>query len=326
LPEGESFGKVRFVTEQEINGDSSVKVAYNYFHYTDPPEAVHASNIISDEGIIATFPDAQFLELSKIDGFDTKILVHKNGGQIPVTTEVYDLPSLAQVHVFDGYINRISLENSGEKYYSIDALTATLNLFNADYSSWKEILLPVPNGNSIEKIHSISETKLVADSLVEVAYTYITSLSSADTTYESAIANEIGNVYLIIPEAREVVISEIEGAENKLIAKLGYDSAESGPMVLGSKVFGIDNTMATAEFVADEIILYPNPAASVINISHTNGIAKAEIYTMTGTLAKQFNDKFSSGMNVEDLADGFYILRLIDNSGGSSSHKVTIVH
>lgn len=73
-----------------------------------------------------------------------------------------------------------------------------------------------------------------------------------------------------------------------------------------------------------KISLYPNPATDVVRIDDNNGAVYKEIliFDMTGRLVKQYS--FSKELNINDLCNGVYFLRLVDENGSTKTSKLLI--
>ncbi len=120
---------------------------------------------------------------------------------------------------YDGSVERVYLEFSGEKYFYLDAESKQVKLYHSDHSPWKTIDLPCPEEAVIWFIDHLSEGKINSDSKVEIMYSFYIE-NGNDQTYEERIINEDGSILLSIPNGYFVEFSEIAGAENKLVAYL----------------------------------------------------------------------------------------------------------
>ncbi len=121
----------------------------------------------------------------------------------------------------EGYITRIKLENSGEKYYLFNYETKEVVFYNNNHTVWKRILLPIvnvpsPYFSSVNITH-ISENKINPDSNIEIVYT---NTYSNETGFyaESRVISENGTTLLTVLDSSRLYFSEINGGPNKLIA------------------------------------------------------------------------------------------------------------
>jgi Secretion system C-terminal sorting domain len=73
-----------------------------------------------------------------------------------------------------------------------------------------------------------------------------------------------------------------------------------------------NNNLAVNHFQEDHsIVIYPNPASSVLNLNNTSGltISSIAIYAVNGTLVKQLTA--SSAIPVADLQSGLYFVKIV---------------
>src|SRR5690606_31535185 len=95
-----------------------------------------------------------------------------------------------------------------------------------------------------------------------------------------------------------------------------------------SKKFTLwDPNLSVDELAIDEVKLYPNPTASILNIEFSiTDIEKVkfDIFDLNGrlikTVSKENSNKINLQINVEDLQTGTYIL-VINTGKYNSSHK-----
>jgi len=71
-----------------------------------------------------------------------------------------------------------------------------------------------------------------------------------------------------------------------------------------------------------KIGMYPNPANTTLNIKTAENIVKAEVYSVVGSLVLQQTGAIES-INVAELTQGIYVLRLTADSGKQASKKFT---
>jgi hypothetical protein len=78
------------------------------------------------------------------------------------------------------------------------------------------------------------------------------------------------------------------------------------------KVAGETTEVSTANSLEEQIVLYPNPTADLLYIKTAASVEAFEIVDMTGRLLRNGTD-VTQGINVSDLAQGSYILKLTVN-------------
>ncbi|NUM31402.1 MAG: aryl-sulfate sulfotransferase [Bacteroidetes bacterium] len=88
--------------------------------------------------------------------------------------------------------------------------------------------------------------------------------------------------------------------------------------------FEKSNTSELNQVKNYELLVYPNPAQNTINISKPENliISKITIIDFTGKIV--YEDKFNSIVNIENLKQGFYSLKLISDNN-SINFKINII-
>ena len=72
--------------------------------------------------------------------------------------------------------------------------------------------------------------------------------------------------------------------------------------------------------------IYPNPADNFIHIAASNDIKNVVIYDISGKPVKTFNNINITevNLNIENLTDGFYMIKINDSKGGESTQKLIV--
>ena len=87
----------------------------------------------------------------------------------------------------------------------------------------------------------------------------------------------------------------------------------------------VSSTASVNDFSISNIKLYPNPAKDILTIQTTNGIkiASVEVFDILG---KQIikSELQNNTLNVSELTQGMYIVKMISEEGNSISQKVVI--
>ncbi|WP_426430774.1 PQQ-dependent sugar dehydrogenase [Winogradskyella sp. HB-48] len=101
---------------------------------------------------------------------------------------------------------------------------------------------------------------------------------------------------------------------------------------LGGSIFKVtDSLLSIDENTQNSILIYPNPANTILNIDFHNGAINEstiiEVYDTQGKLTmsilKDNNDTFTS-INISDLKSGFYILKIKSEDGKKITQKFVI--
>lgn len=212
------------ISETEINPDSNIEIVFGHYNHT---EAYYECKVIDDQGnVLLTVPNAYSLNVDKHPGLPNK-LISRNTTPVPIS-KVYSLPGLSLENTYiNGEINRIKLENSGEKYYVLDKSIGLASVYNTDHTLWKTINMPKPVDATFSQqgINFISENRINTDASLEIGYTYYSG-SGSSYTYEGKIINESNDVLLTLPNVSDMRIDIIDGMADKLISSVvHYDSS-----------------------------------------------------------------------------------------------------
>ena len=180
------------------------------------------------------------------------------------------------------------------------------------------------------------------------------SLEHAQTTYITANNNSLsatssGNIFAQVPTFSN--INNVKGADNKYFTSDdGLASASSSACkntglnseipvsitkditsanrILSTTVdmgaYEIDGLLSNSNFALnDKFKVYPNPSKSILNIEMTSFLnAKTTVYDLNGRLLiSQEIDQENSKINISDLANGIYLLK-IDTENGSVTKQI----
>ncbi|NHM06668.1 T9SS type A sorting domain-containing protein [Flavobacterium sp. CYK-4] len=78
----------------------------------------------------------------------------------------------------------------------------------------------------------------------------------------------------------------------------------------------------TFELVGNDVVVYPNPVTDSFKISHPEAIQAIDIYDLKGAMVKTVSTDFQQAIDVSDLPQGLYLLRVKPISGDVSFAKV----
>ena len=73
---------------------------------------------------------------------------------------------------------------------------------------------------------------------------------------------------------------------------------------------------------ASVVLIYPNPAVDVINVSSSSAIVNVEVYNINGAKQKQVTGEDIKQINISELAKGLYIIKTTDVNGKTLLTKV----
>ena len=83
-------------------------------------------------------------------------------------------------------------------------------------------------------------------------------------------------------------------------------------------------TPTAAEVITNhkDISVYPNPAKNQITVAHPDGCERVEFFNLLGASVKVVVDVTNSPIDISDLNNGVYLLRITPNSGSTQVKKI----
>ena len=323
-PDGYSISNIDILSENQLNSDNLIEIGYSC--QNDVEQQSRIANENGETLLIATNPGN--FAVSAIDGLPNKLMVYYMPGDIPDETsrrtDVYTIPTFNLEHTYQRYVNRVKLENSGEKYHAsnYDYVTTDITIYNSDHTLWKSVATPVQGfGETIENVF-ISETKIDSDDALELIYT-ISSNTLNGGHYFGYIVKDNGNVILDFPGAYDIIFDEFTGLESKLMV-YSQDGPSFDQLFYTTSVYRLDPTFSSTDFDKSHISISPNPSSSNIILGSSNIIVEAKIYNLVGREVKQIREKNISSINMQDLPIGAYLLELTDTQNQKFIHKVVV--
>lgn len=218
VPDGYTLFAWPHISEGIINSDANLEIAFIYILDNAQIQVPH-SRIVSETGTILKEDNFVRYSFSELAGLDTKLFYTSHpGGEFTICS----LSGLIPEFTFPRQLNRIKLEISGEKYYSFNPATQSVEFLNADYSIWKNVPIESPVGNTYISIQFVSETAINPDDTLEICY-----ISSTDCL----IINELGDNLLNVPGAYAAKLDRIEGLSDKLMVKVADNGGNWGETI-----------------------------------------------------------------------------------------------
>jgi len=80
------------------------------------------------------------------------------------------------------------------------------------------------------------------------------------------------------------------------------------------------NTLAVSDVNKKSVSIYPNPTTEVLNLNVNAKVNSADIYDLSGKLVRNVTVASDNKVNVKDLRNGTYVLK-VNTEAGSTSHK-----
>ncbi len=323
-PDGYSISNIDILSENQLNSDNLIEVGYSC--QNDVEQQSRIANENGETLLIAANPGN--FAVSVIDGPPNKLMAYYMPGDIPDETsrrtDVYTIPAFNLEHTYQQYVNRVKLENSGEKYHAsnYDYVTTDITIYNSDHTLWKTVATPVQGfGETIENVF-ISETKIDPDDALELVYT-ISSNTLDGGHYYGYIVKDSGTVILDLPGAYDIWLSEFPSLATKLMV-YSQDGPSFDQLYYTTTVYHFDPAFSVNEFDKSNVSVAPNPSSSYITLTSTNSIVEAKIYNMLGGEVKHINDQNLTKIDVENLPSGIYLLDLVDANNQKSAHKIIV--
>ena len=220
--------------------------------------------------ILLSVPDCRNLVVDQQEGLPVKI--------ISATGGVYSVPDLLPEHNYtEGNITRVKLDSSGEKYYALEGINNLVNVYNADHSLWKVIVLTTPDA-SVTNISLFGENQINTDNLIEVGFT------SGDN---SKIINENGGVILTVDNCFDFRISKIIGLPDKILADKTVEI--TGPWASETEVFSVPGFNSEHIYEGRTIrVMLENSGEKYYTTDGTTNTTDATIYYSDHTPWKTF--------------------------------------
>ena len=97
-------------------------------------------------------------------------------------------------------------------------------------------------------------------------------------------------------------------------ARIYNTAVDMGVYEFGSATLGIDSNT----FEMNNVIIYPNPTSSFLQIQMNGVIKYATIYSLLGTKVKEVK---TNTINVSSLKSGIYLIRVTNENGQSFSKR-----
>ncbi len=323
-PTDAKYSEIGIISETQINTDALLEIGYSYYTL-EGSIANYVGKLINENNLeLLSIPKARILIVNVIEGLEKKLIATLNNASVNTSfsTNIYQIPSLTLEKAYESEVTRVKLENSGEKYYtSYELFSNQAKIYNSNHTLWKTIELPLPSDElyKITTINSLSENKIDSDALVELSYSYVLA-GLLEPIYQSRVTNENGKILITVNGINGLFLNEINNLNTKLIGNT-YNPYDGG---YTSVVCSIGNLKTNAFIHNLQVIISPNPAKSIINISSlVFPIKEVAIYNMVGALVKKEVAQNCTKIDVEKLPKGIYILYISVNDT-VESHQVII--
>ena len=319
------YSSISFVADNEIGNTNLIKIGY-LFSAINGNQSTYSGNIVEENGQnLLSIPNTISFFLSKLNGLNKIITTDLNTNtNYLYKSNVYNAANLSLEHQFESVVSRTILENSGEKYYtSLYPLNSQAKIYNADYSIWKTVDLPIAGEfYKISTISNLSENKFNSDNLVEFSCSYVFESLTFDTFFESRIINENGLSLLTVPGAYNLTLDEKPNLTNKI---LGLMYANGGSQPPTSTVYDT-GILSTTNFKIAIITIAPNPVNNEFNIFSTKSVKQINIFNSIGKLVLTESALNLTKIELKNFANGIYLVQMKDDENNQTTQKIIISH
>lgn len=221
-PNGTGIPIVWDVSEDHINSNSAIEVTYTFTAMVNGLSGTEMRIVDENDSLLLQLDSCNYPVVSILDGLPNKILAYTYA---PIKqTIVYEYSTLNAQHSFPGgLVERISFPTHGEKYFIPKKTDKEVDLFNADFSPWKTVELPLLATETFFSIQNISEDLINTNSNIEITYTHSKQSSSG---FEASVCDDDGLLVHTFTNAHGVQLSKGYGLTQKfivLVVKTGVD-------------------------------------------------------------------------------------------------------
>jgi hypothetical protein len=227
------------------------------------------------------------------------------------------------------------LEQSGDKYFTMDVTNMQCRIYNMDHSLYRTINLSVPADYYLYNIQHVSEHMFNQDDLIEFVYIY-SKYNPTETSYyysyETRVINENGLEVLKIPGAGYTEILETQDGSRKFLVYV-YDFYQV-PATTQTMVYSLADEPMKSGPIQQQHRLgnpWPNPSRGAINIPVNlppdAGPGTLILYNMQGQeVLRQAVDGDQEFIILPDgvLIPGTYVLKLKSGKRETQGKKITI--
>jgi hypothetical protein len=227
------------------------------------------------------------------------------------------------------------LEQSGDKYFTMDVTNMQCRIYNMDHSLYRTINLSVPADYYLYNIQHVSEHMFNQDDLIEFVYIY-SKYNPTETSYyysyETRVINENGLEVLKIPGAGYTEILETQDGSRKFLVYV-YDFYQV-PATTQTMVYSLADEPMKSGPIQQQHRLgnpWPNPSRGAINIPVNlppdAGPGTLILYNMQGQeVLRQAVEGEQEFIIFPDgvLIPGTYVLKLKSGKRETQGKKITI--
>lgn len=248
------------------------------------------------------------------------------------------LPQLSLSHSFDYSANITMINATTYKYFIMDVPNEECRIYNPDFSIYRTISVPIPDGEWLYDIRFVAEDLFNTDQNIELLYTYYkwitTNVNSGDGyyVYHSKLISETGSVLLDVPGALYSYIKETSPEEYSLFLYIYNLSVD--PYTIKTNIYSIPGKLNSFDEAKKSSVLlnaFPNPADQYLDIEYIlpqgTPMASLHIIDNSGREHSVYKvDGFSGKLRLQtnEFIPGIYYYYL-ENQGQKSEVKKVIM-
>ena len=115
-------------------------------------------------------------------------------------------------------------------------------------------------------------------------------------------------------------LSSFVGQQQIYVAFRHFDCTDQDFISVDDVTVTASSLMAVSDVNKKSVSTYPNPSTEVLNLNVNSKVSSADIYDLSGKLVRNVTVSSDNKVNVKDLRNGTYVLK-VNTEAGSTSHK-----
>ncbi|MFP9098771.1 T9SS type A sorting domain-containing protein [Flavobacterium sp. RHBU_24] len=135
-----------------------------------------------------------------------------------------------------------------------------------------------------------------------------------ETVYAS---NDMGNFFIVDFDNQTYNQQPIQFPDDEIPYGLASTNEYLGSDCTPQDLEDLECALAVNSNKISDVIVYPNPAAGVLHFKNYQQVKSVTVYDVTGKQVKAINKSVVSGIDINDLAAGLYVLKIGDGENYS---------
>jgi hypothetical protein len=148
---------------------------------------------------------------------------------------------------------------------------------------------------------------------------WVYSVCVGETCYIPGLYNSPETVLIEMNESELFTIYlNPNGVEGVSTLNFIFKTTDGEEIMSQELTYDIATASSTDELeTGADLVLFPNPTTDFFNISNDDDIAQVSVFNILGKEMFTYNHEAGQAYSVADFDDGYYLTRLIDNTGKS---------